>query len=86
MSVPASSDEPFEVIHLGGVEAAIVPIDELHRLRAIARHASPEAIEEAELEEAEKILAQHRAWVAEGCPGAVPHEEFRRMLLGETAG
>jgi hypothetical protein len=86
MSVPASSDEPFKVIHLGGVEAAIVPIEELLRLRSIARHASPEAIEEAELEEAGEILAQHRAWVAEGCPGAVPHEEFRRVLLGETAG
>lgn len=86
MSVPAATDEPFEVIHLGGVEAAIVPIDELRRLRAIARHASPEAIEEAELEEAEEILAQHHAWVAEGCPGAVSHEEFRRVLLGETAG
>jgi hypothetical protein len=67
MSAPAATDEPFEVIHLGGVEAAIVPIDELRRLRAIARHASPEAIEKAELEEAEEILAQHRAWVAEGC-------------------
>jgi transposase len=86
MSAPAATDEPFEVIHLGGVEAAIVPIDELRRLRAIARHASPEAIEEAELEEAEEILAQHRAWVAEGCPGAVPHEEFRLVLLGEPAG
>ena len=39
--------EPFEVIHLGGETAAIVPLSELLRLRAIERHALPEIIEEA---------------------------------------
>jgi hypothetical protein len=86
MSVPAASDpEPsYEVIHLGEHAAAIVPLDELRRLQAIRRHASPEAIEAAELEEAEEILRQHREWVAAGSPGAVSHEEFRRVLLGQA--
>ena len=35
--------EPYEVIHLGGEAAAIVPLAELRRLRAAERHASPEA-------------------------------------------
>jgi hypothetical protein len=42
--------EPYEVIHLGGEAAAIVPLAELRRLRAVERHASPEALEEAEIE------------------------------------
>jgi hypothetical protein len=33
--------EPYEVIHLGGEAAAIVPLAELRRLRAVERHASP---------------------------------------------
>jgi hypothetical protein len=41
---------PYEVIHLGGEAAAIVPLAELRRLRAVERHASPEALEEAEIE------------------------------------
>jgi hypothetical protein len=38
--------EPYEVIHLGGEAAAIVPLAELRRLRAVERHAPPEALEE----------------------------------------
>ena len=41
-------DEPYEVIHLGGEAAAVVPLAELRRLRAVERHASPEVLEEAE--------------------------------------
>jgi hypothetical protein len=72
--------EPFEVIHLGGEAAAIVPLSELRRLRAIERHASPEAIEEAEIEAS---VARHRAWVAAGRPNAEPHERVRAELLAE---
>jgi hypothetical protein len=36
--------EPYEVIHLGGKAAAVVPLAELRRLRAVERHASPEAL------------------------------------------
>jgi hypothetical protein len=71
----------YEVIHLGGEAAAIVPVSELRRLRAVERHASPEALEEAEIEAA---LATHDEWVAAGCPGALSHEEVMADLLGNT--
>ncbi|HJY70900.1 MAG TPA: hypothetical protein VJ347_03895, partial [Streptosporangiaceae bacterium] len=72
-------DEPYEVIHLGGEAAAIVPLAELRRLRAVERHASPEALEEAEIE---ATLAAHDEWVAAGCPGARSHEDVMAELLG----
>jgi hypothetical protein len=64
--------EPYEIIHLGGEAAAIVPLAELRRLRAVERHASPEALEEAEIEAA----------LAAGCPGARSHEDVMAELLG----
>lgn len=69
----------YEVIHLGGEAAAIVPLAELRRLRAVERYASPEAREEAEIE---ATLAAHDEWVAAGCPGARSHEEVMAELLG----
>jgi hypothetical protein len=71
--------EPFEVIHLGGEVAAIVALAELRRLRAVERHASPEALEQAEVE---ATLAAHDEWVAAGCPGARSHEDVMAELLG----
>ena len=83
MSVqPASIPEPagpYEVIHLGGETAAIVPLAELRRLKALERHASSQALEEAEIE---ATLAAHDEWVAAGCPGALSHEEVMAELLG----
>jgi hypothetical protein len=70
--------QPYEVIHLGGEAAAIVPLAELQRLRAVERLASAEALEEAEIE---ATLTSHRAWVDAGRPGAVSHEEAMRELL-----
>jgi hypothetical protein len=70
---------PYEVIHLGGEAAAIVPLAELWRLRAVERRASPQALEEAEIE---ATLAAHDEWVAAGCPGALSHEEVMAGLLG----
>ncbi len=71
--------EPFQVIHLGGEAAAIVPLAELRRLRAVERHASREALEEAEIE---ATLAAHDEWIAAGCPGARSHEDVMAELLG----
>jgi hypothetical protein len=71
----------YEVIHLGGEAAAIVPLAELRRLRAIERHASTEALEEAEIE---TTLATHDAWVAAGCPGVLSHGEVMAELLGSN--
>lgn len=69
----------YEVIHLGGQEAAIVPLHELQRLQAVERLAPPEVVEEAEIE---TTLAQHQEWVAAGRPGAVSHAEAMAELLG----
>jgi hypothetical protein len=71
--------EPYEIIHLGGEAAAIVPLAELRRFRAVERHASLEALEEAEIEAA---LAAHDEWVAAGCPGSRSHESVMAELLG----
>jgi hypothetical protein len=71
--------DPYETIHLGGETAAIVPLSELRRLRAVERLASAEMLEEAEIEAS---LAAHQDWVAAGRPGAVSHEEAMAELLG----
>src|SRR5450755_4410571 len=71
-------DEPYEVIHLGGEAAAIVPLSELRRLQAVARRAPAALLEEAEIE---ATLAAHREWAAAGRPGAVSHDEAMAELL-----
>lgn len=68
----------YQVIYLGDEAAAIVPLAELRRLRAVERHASPEALEQADIE---ATLAAHDEWVAAGCPGALSHEEVMAELL-----
>jgi hypothetical protein len=45
----------------------------------VERYASPEALEEAEIE---ATLAAHDEWVAAGSPGARSHEEVMAELLG----
>ncbi|HEY6276401.1 MAG TPA: hypothetical protein VIX86_08710 [Streptosporangiaceae bacterium] len=70
----------YEVIHLGGEAAAIVPLPDLRRLEAVQRHASTELLEEAEVE---ATLAAHRDWVAAGRPGAVSHEVAMKELLAD---
>ena len=69
----------YEVIHLGGEAAAIVPLADLRRLQTLQRHASAELLEDAEVEAA---LAAHREWAEAGRPGAVSHEEAMAELLG----
>jgi hypothetical protein len=77
-SVP-DPGEPYQVIHLGGQDAAVVPLPDLRRLQAVGRLAAAEVVEEAEIE---ATLASHRAWVAAGRPGAVSHEQAMAELLG----
>jgi hypothetical protein len=78
----SSADDPasYEVIHLGGEAAAIVPLADLRRLQAVQRHAPADLLEQAEIE---TTLAAHREWVAAGRPGAVSHQEAMAELLGE---
>ena len=71
-------DEPYEVIHLGGQAAAIVPLADLQRLRAVERRAPAEILAEADIE---TTLAAHREWVAAGRPGAISHDEAMAELL-----
>ena len=71
--------EPYEVIHLGGEAAAIVPLAELRRLRAVERHASPQALEEAEIE---ATLAHTMNGSPPGVPVAQSHEDVMAELLG----
>jgi hypothetical protein len=77
---PASDSGPYEVIHLGGEVAAIVPLGDLRQLQAVQRHAPPELLQEADVE---ATLAAHREWAAAGRPGAVSHEEAMAELLHE---
>ena len=75
---PESRPEPYEVIHLGGEAAAIVPLADLRRLRAVERHAPAEVLEEAE---ADATLAGHDEWVHAGRPGARSHGDVMAELL-----
>jgi hypothetical protein len=68
------------MIRLGDAAVAMVPLGDLRQLQAVQRHASPELLEEAEVE---ATLAAHREWVAAGRPGAVLHEEAMAGLLRE---
>jgi hypothetical protein len=77
-TVSAEGTGPYEVIHLGGEAAAIVPLAELRRLRAVERHAPAEVLESAEIEAA---LASHDDWARAGRPGARPHDEVMTELL-----
>jgi hypothetical protein len=77
-SGPAS--DPHEMIHLGGEAAVVVPMDEYRRLRALEQMASPQERDDAETAAA---LEEYREWSAAGRPGAIPHEQARRLLLGQ---
>ena len=68
---------PYEVIHLGGQAAAIVPLAEFLRLRARESTASAQALEDAEdAAGAEEWLARE----ARGKTNYVPLPELRRRL------
>jgi hypothetical protein len=65
------------VIHLGGQAAAIVPLAEFLRLRALGRDASPEARQAAE------DAAAGQEWLARDAAGQAsytPMPEVRRRL------
>lgn len=66
------------MIHLGGETAVVVPLAEYRRLRALDQLASPQEREGAE---AAAALEEYREWSAAGRPGAISHEQARRLLL-----
>jgi hypothetical protein len=68
---------PYEVIHLGGQAAVIVPLPEFLRLRALENTASAQALEDAE------DAAAAQDWLAREARGEtnyVPLPEVRRRL------
>ena len=68
---------PYEVIHLGGEAAVIVPLTEFLRLRALESTASAQALEDAEdAAAAEEWLARE----ARGETNYVPLPEVRRRF------
>ena len=73
--------EPYDVIHLGGETAVVVPVAEYRRLRALEQLASAEELERAG---AAAATESYREWIAAGRPPGIPHAEARRMLLGGT--
>jgi hypothetical protein len=78
---PADYGDQYDLIHLGGETAVVVPVDEYQRLRALERRASAEDLDAAE---ADAVLQRHRNWVAAGRPGARSHEEVMAELLGSA--
>lgn len=78
---PSPGTDPFEVIHLGGQAAVIVPLAEFLRLRALEREASPEALADAQ----DKAAAQD--WLAREAAGQTSYtplaEVKRRLGLAE---
>lgn len=80
---PSTPDpgQTYQIIHLGGQEAAIVPMADLRRLQAVERLAPAEVVESAEIE---TTLAAHREWAAAGRPGAVSHDQAMAELLAES--
>ena len=77
--IPASGWDtgPYEVIHLGGQAAVVVPVSDFLRLRAPEEAASPQEQEDAEDKAA---LADWRAREAAGQTSYVPHDEVLRRL------
>lgn len=68
-------------VEIGSEKAVVVPMDEYRRLKALERHATAEALEEAEIEAA---ITAHDEWVAAGRPGEMSHEEFMAEMFGSA--
>jgi hypothetical protein len=75
--VTGPDTRPYEVIHLGGQAAVVVPVSDFLRLRALEQAASPQELEDAEDKAA---LADWRARDAAGQTSYVPHDEVLRQL------
>lgn len=67
----------YEVIHLGGHAAVVVPLADFMRLRALERLASAQELEDAEDTTA---LQEWRAREAAGQTSYVPADEVRQRL------
>ena len=68
---------PYQVIHLGGQAAVVVPLSDFLRLRALEQAASQQELEDAEDTAA---LADWRARDTAGQTSYVSHDEVLRRL------
>src|ERR1039457_109242 len=75
--IPASGPDTgsYEVIHLGGQAAVVVPVSDFLRLQALEQAASAQELEDAEDKAA---LADWRAREAAGQTSYIPHDEALR--------
>ena len=74
---PGPDTGSYEVIHLGGQAAVVVPVTDFLRLRALQQAATPEDLEDAE------DTAAALEWKARDAAGQttfVPASEARRRL------
>jgi len=78
MSVQPSDQGGYDIIHLGGETAVVVPLYEYRMLKALERRATPEDLDEAQIDAA---IAEHEAWEEAGRPGELTHEEAMARLL-----
>jgi len=74
---PGPDTGSYEVIHLGGQAAVVVPVTDFLRLRALEQAASPEELEDAEDTAA---VLEWKARDAVGQTTFVPADEARRRL------
>ena len=74
---PGPDTGSYEVIHLGGHAAVVVPLADFMRLRALERLASAQELEDAEDTAA---LQERRAREAAGQTSYVPADEVRQRL------
>ena len=75
--VPGPDTGSYQVIHLGGQAAVVVPVADFLRLRALERSAAPQELEDAEDTAA---ILEWKARDAAGQTTFVPAEEARRRL------
>jgi hypothetical protein len=75
--MPGPDTGSYEVIHLGGQAAVVVPVTDFLRLRALEKAATPKDLEDAEDTAA---VLQWKARDASGQTTFVPASEARRRL------
>ena len=76
-AAPGPDTGSYEVIHLGGQAAVVVPVADFLRLRALEQAASPPELEDAEDKAA---VLEWKARDAAGQTTFVPADEARRRL------
>jgi hypothetical protein len=76
-AAPGPDTGSYEVIHLGGQAAVVMPVADFLRLRALEQAASPQELEDAGDTAA---VLQWKARDAAGQTTFVPAEEARRRL------